>query len=57
MDTNQYGDYFRCEFDTLGDTVSFSIVSLSNVDEIKEAALTWRKVYPKILAKKCITCD
>lgn len=34
MDTNQYGDYFRCEFDTLGDAVSFSVVSLSNVDEI-----------------------
>ncbi len=34
MDTNQYGDYFRCEFDTLGDAVSFSIVSLSNVDEV-----------------------
>ncbi len=38
MDTNQYGDYFRCEFDTLGDTVSFSIVSLSNVDEIKRSS-------------------
>lgn len=39
MDTNQYGDYFRCEFDTLGEAATFSIVSLSNVDEKRESVL------------------
>ncbi|MDE7477154.1 MAG: glycoside hydrolase family 78 protein [Lachnospiraceae bacterium] len=39
MDTNQYGEYFRCDFNTLGEEIAFSILECSNVNEKKDVVV------------------
>lgn len=33
MDTDRYGSYFRCDFNTLGEQIAFSITEVSNSEE------------------------
>ena len=37
MDTNQYGDYFRCDFNTLGEDIVFSVVEFLEGEEYSQS--------------------
>ncbi len=37
MDTNQYGDYFRCDFNTLGEDIVFSVVEFLEGEEYAQS--------------------
>lgn len=39
MDTNQYGDYLRCDFNTLGEDVDLSVTQLSNTNEDRDTVI------------------
>lgn len=40
MDTNQYGAYYRCDFNTLGESVEFSISDFFNTEVVDENMIT-----------------
>lgn len=46
MDTNQYGEYFRCDFNTLGEEVEFSAAAFSGVEEQYRDKVLLKEAFP-----------